>query len=536
MKDGVNREPLARTNSLVAGHSNRADFGVLQRKCDCGQHTMAGGQCDECKKKQMSLQRHANLSSTAISVPPMVHDVLRSPGQRLDAASRAFFEPRLGCDFSQVRVHTDAKAAESAQAVSALAYNVGRNVVFGMGQYAPGTAIGAKLLAHELTHVAQQATTGGIVAQPARTISNSSDAAEVEADSSANKIMSGERVRVTQQPSATLHALSQAEATGLGVGIGAGLGAIGLGFGIAALAGAFDKTTFTDDQLKVYLKGLEKGHIEGKTDSDNKARAVVQRWQAGQSGFSVLAVPTRVLLIQEMASGYLSGDDQKGILALLRESIPSELSYILPKIGIDALKVRFDGEARKQIDAIVEQQDIEAIGFGADWTVEGVKKVMVRHGDKAALKTIVDLGYKIIRFEQAFEKWEYAGGSIRDEEITGLKGNTDKARKEIRLFKAMPNEKAASVLFHELDHVASGVEGTEGEIHARVEAEKFGIRHGLPEAEPGYRKPDGKIDEPKIRAEVTGSSHYNPNPAVRHRVPGGRRYVGEVQIPGWEVA
>jgi hypothetical protein len=536
MKDGMNRGTLARVNNLATVHSDPAGVRLLQRKCDCGQHTVAGGECDECKNKQLSLQRHANGSSTAISVPPIVHDVLRSPGQPLDAATRAFFEPRLGCDFSQVRVHTDAKAVESTQALSALAFNVGRNVVFGTGQYAPRTVGGAKLLAHELTHVAQQAT-GRAVSQPARAISSSSDAAEVEADFSANQIMSGGRVTVTQQPSATVHALSLSKEAVTGLEIGGGvLGAVGAGLGIAWLAGAFDKTTFTDDELKVYLKGLEKGHIEGKTVSDNKARAVVQRWQAGQSGFSILTVPIRVLLIQEMASGYLSGDDQKGILALLRDSIPSELVYILPKIGIDALKARFDGEARKQIDAIIEQQDIEAIGFGADWTVEGVKKVMVRHGDKAALKTIVDRGYKIIRFEQAFEKWEYADGSIRDEEITGLKGNTDKARKEIRLFKAMPNEKTASVLFHELDHVVSGVEGTEGEIHARVEAEKFGIRHGLPEAEPGYRKPDGTIDEAKIRAEIGGSSHYSPDPAVRHRVPGGRRYVGEVEVPGWEVA
>ncbi|MEK6337411.1 MAG: DUF4157 domain-containing protein [Acidobacteriota bacterium] len=89
-------------------------------------------------------------------VPPIVHDVLRSPGQPLDASMRAFMEPRLGHDFSQVRVHTDTRAAESAGAVNALAYTVGRDVVFGAGQFAPSTIDGQRRLAHELTHVVQQ--------------------------------------------------------------------------------------------------------------------------------------------------------------------------------------------------------------------------------------------------------------------------------------------------------------------------------------------------------------------------------------------
>ncbi len=65
-------------------------------------------------------------------------------------------EPRFGHDFSQVRIHTDERAAETARAVNALAYTVGRDVVFGAGQYAPQTDEGRRLLAHELTHVVQQ--------------------------------------------------------------------------------------------------------------------------------------------------------------------------------------------------------------------------------------------------------------------------------------------------------------------------------------------------------------------------------------------
>ena len=65
------------------------------------------------------------------AVPPIVHDVLHAPGQPLDAATRAFMEPRFGHDFSKVRVHADARAAESANAVNAQAYTVGRDMVFG---------------------------------------------------------------------------------------------------------------------------------------------------------------------------------------------------------------------------------------------------------------------------------------------------------------------------------------------------------------------------------------------------------------------
>ncbi|MFO0699078.1 MAG: DUF4157 domain-containing protein [Nitrospira sp.] len=123
-----------------------------------------GGECESCGKKTLSLQRKSQDSGLSTqhsdAVPLIVHDVLRSPGQPLDSATRASFEPRFGHDFSHVRVHTDAKAAESANAVNALAYTVGRDVVFGRGQYSSGTSQGRALLAHELTHVLQQGNAG----------------------------------------------------------------------------------------------------------------------------------------------------------------------------------------------------------------------------------------------------------------------------------------------------------------------------------------------------------------------------------------
>jgi len=89
-------------------------------------------------------------------VPPIVHEVLRSPGQPLDPSARAYMEPRFGHDFARVRVHQDEKAGASASALGALAYTAGRLVVFARGSYAPRDASGTRLLAHELAHVIQQ--------------------------------------------------------------------------------------------------------------------------------------------------------------------------------------------------------------------------------------------------------------------------------------------------------------------------------------------------------------------------------------------
>ncbi len=147
----------AQTQTVAKSTIKPAASGVLQRQCACGQHTSAGGECEECKNKRESvLQRSAINPSPVHEVPPVVHEVLRSPGQPLDTATCAFMEPRFGHDFSGVRVHNDARAAESARAVNALAYTVGRDVVFGAGQYAPHSRAGQRLLAHELTHTIQQ--------------------------------------------------------------------------------------------------------------------------------------------------------------------------------------------------------------------------------------------------------------------------------------------------------------------------------------------------------------------------------------------
>jgi hypothetical protein len=147
----------------------------LQRKCACGSYGSGGGKCDKCREDGAKLQRAAARSQTNAppgcetpeELPSIVYDVLNSSGQPLDATTRAWLEPRFGHDFSSVRVHMDARAAESANAVNALAYTVGHELVFGAGRYAPNTERGSRLLAHELTHVVQQSR-GGTSAQQAK--------------------------------------------------------------------------------------------------------------------------------------------------------------------------------------------------------------------------------------------------------------------------------------------------------------------------------------------------------------------------------
>jgi hypothetical protein len=103
------------------------------------------------------------------TAPPIVHDVIRSSGQPLDAGDRKFMESRLGHDFSGVQVHTGPLAERSAESAAANAYTVGSHVVFGEGRYEPGSGAGRQLLAHELVHVLQQSSDLAISA-PGKTV------------------------------------------------------------------------------------------------------------------------------------------------------------------------------------------------------------------------------------------------------------------------------------------------------------------------------------------------------------------------------
>jgi hypothetical protein len=128
----------------------------ISRKCAaCEEHISR--KCAACEEEEKLQKKEAISAAPTLSeAPSSVHEVLRSPGQPLDATTRAYFEPRFGHDFSSVRVHPDSLAVASAEKINAAAYTSRNHVVFGRGNFAPNTSGGKKLLAHELVHVVQQ--------------------------------------------------------------------------------------------------------------------------------------------------------------------------------------------------------------------------------------------------------------------------------------------------------------------------------------------------------------------------------------------
>ena len=142
----------------TAAVDRQAGGSEMQRICSTCEEKMQR-QTMEDEEEEMALQPATAAPGQPTVVRPEFEaqvQAQRGGGQPLPTSVRAFFEPRFERDFSQVRVHADTPAAESAQAVQALAYTVGSDIVFGAGQYAPATTAGQRLLAHELTHVVQQ--------------------------------------------------------------------------------------------------------------------------------------------------------------------------------------------------------------------------------------------------------------------------------------------------------------------------------------------------------------------------------------------
>jgi hypothetical protein len=187
--------------------------GVVQRKCACGGSASAlSGECVDCQKEKLHVrpklrisrpgdayEREADLVASqvltetaprhfgatpvriqrypsdtgapAADEPTSVAGVLSSPGTALSSSVKREMEERFGHDFSHVRVHTGAAADRSTRDVDALAYTVGRHVVFAAGRFTPETDVGRRLLAHELTHVLQQSHTTPMLARACNAVS-----------------------------------------------------------------------------------------------------------------------------------------------------------------------------------------------------------------------------------------------------------------------------------------------------------------------------------------------------------------------------
>jgi hypothetical protein len=216
----------------------------------------------------------------------------------MDAGSRAFFEPRFGRDLGAIRVHRDGAAERAAHAVSARAFAVGNDVVFGAGEYAPGTDRGRSLLAHELAHTFQQ--------RPR--------------DSGGEVFL--RRVSFWQN-----------------------------------VARFFGGGTFSDDELQAYLRLLDQRRnaaqrIEDDFDSDNKAREVVRRWKRGDSLY-ILTGSRKIQLIEEMLSGFTGDDDENAILDLLAGSTAAEFAEILREVGESRLRDDFHGAEYRRLESLL---------------------------------------------------------------------------------------------------------------------------------------------------------------------------------------
>lgn len=129
-----------------------------QAACSCSPSSeKVQRKCASCEEEER-IQRKSKGAETVDTAN--VDHALSSPGRPLDAGTRSFMESRFGRDFSHVRVHDDSPSATSADSIHARAYTLGPHIVFGAGMYRPASSDGRHLLAHELVHTVQQASSG----------------------------------------------------------------------------------------------------------------------------------------------------------------------------------------------------------------------------------------------------------------------------------------------------------------------------------------------------------------------------------------
>ena len=224
-----------KSNPTAAPPLKTASSGLIQRKCACGNHTIAGGECEECgRKKRYSLQTklkvsgpgdiyereaeriadqlmaapvHSGISATPPTIqrykeqsagqttaaPASVDLALASPGRPLEPTLRQEMELRFGYDFTAVRVHYDEQAARAADAIDASAFTLGNSIWFGRGMFRPETAFGQHLMAHELTHTIQQR--GQPDTYGSHQVSATGDVAELGAQCAAEAVLTREAMQ-----------------------------------------------------------------------------------------------------------------------------------------------------------------------------------------------------------------------------------------------------------------------------------------------------------------------------------------------------
>ena len=307
------------------------------------------------------------------ALPRSVGDVLGRAGQPLDGATRAYFEPRFGRDFSDVRVHHDEAAGGSARAIAAQAFTAGPHIVFGRGQWQPHSPGGRNLMAHELAHVAQQASHPGASALVWRKPLNIDD---------------------------------------------------------------FDAGAFSEATLLAYLNHLRTTlAIEDNNDSDDKARGVVRRWREGADKFS-LEPHVKVLLVQEMQSGFTGNDDERAILNLLEHSARTDVETMFAPGNLDPedLDDDFHGAEEDALRSIYDRVFTGGRNAALKGGTPGFKPeketVIAAPYTHANLRAVIDermsrIGL-VMRDRQPVDRETYADTQVRREaarlekQITGL--------------------------------------------------------------------------------------------------------------------
>jgi uncharacterized protein DUF4157 len=161
-EDPLKKEDKEKTGEAIPGIQAKLSFDTLPPPPDnnkTNNATIIQRKCAHCEEEEKQTQRK-EMNSNTVAPDSSTENYINSldgKGRSLTGEERNFFEPRMNYDFSDVQLHTNSEANESAKSINALAYTHSNNIVFGTNNYQPGTAEGKKLMAHELTHVMQQA-------------------------------------------------------------------------------------------------------------------------------------------------------------------------------------------------------------------------------------------------------------------------------------------------------------------------------------------------------------------------------------------
>jgi hypothetical protein len=529
----------------------------LQRKCACGGASGQTCGCDEHDGRKLPIRRRALTHDAPDVVPAIVHEVLRSEGRPLEEGLRAFMESRLGHNFTHVRVHTDAPAAESARAVGALAYTVGKDVVFASGQYRPETREGRRLLAHELAHVIQQGDGGRFDGK--LEVGPSDGPEERAADEAAAAVEASPVVPSPATAAATRPPRARSAPPVLRRKTGDAASWF-RGLFSSLILGTFG---FPDSWLQEYLEKLDKtGDIEGDPDSDDKAREIVNTWRKGGGKF-ILTAQRKALLIHELLDGPTMGGDEDAILELLVRSFNYELTHIFGAGGVDpkrlsedipdepgdrlfeffvdrceggheaALAGNFKPKGAPPVPLGVELPPVGAVisnvelfkGGSTGWDVRCVLGLLCSE-DQAVVSQLPSLDVKMMERIDV-KQWKFDGKSWSSQTVHPV-GVNKPDKKLVGIVKTADCNSAAQTLFHEVRHQnqTEDVRKTHFtmEVDAYTETEKWAIARGLPETSPGE----------SLRSTDPRSGAQSPSAkAIEAKVT--RIYGGPTDVAGEEV-